>query len=375
MKTEYEKRKEYLKYLMEKFSLFFDFTLFYNKMKESFTQQFPNKQFSLNIIQSWNFDYKFYIKEILTSTILKKFQKNIDNDFKEHISDEILSLIQEFGIIEILKLIGEKIYFISNKIIHLLSNTDINIKLNIIKFPFEAFIILFDKGIYFWEKQKEDDDRRDICGCYVSVIKYDKYSLLQLGLLLDIPTPENQRIFTIIPANFYLDDNIYSDLKSYLKDCQKVEKTFHNMSEINFSTYVKIFKLIINSILYITSRDADIIEQFPFANPNINQNLATLSRGQQRRLEQAKEKNSGNLPYYLVGSKIIEPTGQPLPSDPEYQPVNHLTTQHWRSGHWRWQWYGSEHLGDKHQEHIWIMPCLVGPDMAEIINVPRVVVA
>lgn len=41
-----------------------------------------------------------------------------------------------------------------------------------------------------------------------------------------------------------------------------------------------------------------------------------------------------------------------------------LTYRYVRRGHWRRQWYGSG--ADRHQEHIWIMPTIVGPEEGEL---------
>jgi len=43
-----------------------------------------------------------------------------------------------------------------------------------------------------------------------------------------------------------------------------------------------------------------------------------------------------------------------------------LGYRHVRRGHWRLQWFGSDRLGNRHQQAIWISPTVVGPEDAEL---------
>ena len=134
------------------------------------------------------------------------------------------------------------------------------------------------------------------------------------------------------------DDNTKIDL--YLIHKQFVDRT------INF---------IINCLLYLTTKDADIDEKYPDDLPfHLKSNLDKANTNRKKEIAKAEILRNGFTKIKYVGhrikrTKFVDSSGKEI-------------SPHWRRGHWRNQKFG-ENLSEI--KLLWIMPTIVNKEKGE----------
>jgi hypothetical protein len=120
---------------------------------------------------------------------------------------------------------------------------------------------------------------------------------------------------------------------------------------------------VFNVLLYITSKNADILEQLP---TNFTAQISRLkNKSKINKLLQRQTKTS-KLPILIIGSKVT--SNYPIESIKSAGGVGKwkLSGRVYVSGHWRIQWYGSKDA--RRSELIFIKPYEKGPEIAEVIG-------
>ena len=286
---------------------------------------------------------------------------------------------------------GEKIYKISENIAEKLRNTKIDIQCKNIKVPFKTLFIEFPEMFYFTNLEQNITYP---CCCFVvccnQVIhisffvnskSYYPLEFFEIDLTSDsfFKAVENGFSSSDILSNVSESGNKIQESDCFLEDSKIPEdirkkiislqnEQYSKMSHANKKVLHEASAFILNCLLYITSVDADIMEQFPIpikCNPG-------LSKKAQQKFKEKQSQGRSTVPYYLVGGKII-------PKGIQYD-HNYIKSDEWkinkrytRSAHWRWQWRGTDRLGTKEQYHRWIDECECGPEFAEVVNKVRVV--
>jgi len=262
---------------------------------------------------------------------------------------------------------GSKIYYIMPELARRLAKTNLNIDSYYLKSPFREIFIQIDPGLF--SIKDIDGSTVPIYGFYIffnDTGEYKKVRIMACSLLkptLKIPFNDTTYYFRLeIPsgklmdiARKYIDNNI-KEGSGYLQG-----KTIKNVDYTEeFTSFV------FNVLLYLTSKNTDIITQDPI---DFKKKLVELkSPAKKRKLEQRLEK-SNQYRLFVAGSTLKEN----LEESKDLQKAGSIGA--WKlayrvrvSGHWRAQWYGSEKEGNKKSEVIWIEDYDKGPQVADLLN-------
>jgi hypothetical protein len=178
------------------------------------------------------------------------------------------------------------------------------------------------------------------------------------------PSPE--RSFNETTFYFRLElypGKVRDQVKKYLENKIKNDTEYLNkFGGIRNIDYFEDFAyFILNSLLYITSKNPDLSNYNPI---NVKSKLQGLkSSAKKRKLEQKASKVS-SYRIIVVGDNIKNDAN-------DFEAIQDrrcgkLTVRVLVSGHWRAQWYGNDK--DRHTEIIWIEPYTKGPELADVIN-------
>lgn len=151
----------------------------------------------------------------------------------------------------------------------------------------------------------------------------------------------------------------------------ETDRNIYSSSSLFYNDALSFFRLILNSILYITSNNPDIIQVLSGRNAALQSAEKIRSQVKSKKAKQQAKKIS-ELDYHFVGKDVgqIVINKDIKSSDPtqknntiEYA-VRFLVRDHWRN-----QAYGPE-LTDRRL--VWIKPYYKGPEMADLINRPYI---
>lgn len=190
-----------------------------------------------------------------------------------------------------------------------------------------------------------------------------------------------------IVANKAVDDlNFYFKLflkpgkvKDSLKQCLEEEnmsesnKELHKTGGFDNIPYIEDFtSFVVNLLLYLTSKEPDILKQLPVNFDSVIKNVK--NRAKLRKIDKIRERSTEKT-IMVVGSHL------PKNTDEFNQIKDSGGIGGWKlknkvkvSAHWRTQWYGSTKDGTRRSETIRVQEYDKGPDAAEYITKKRVVV-
>ena len=126
----------------------------------------------------------------------------------------------------------------------------------------------------------------------------------------------------------------------------------------------RLFQFVLNTLLYITSKDCDMsLRKSQY--PGMLLKLKGLKSPRKRKKLESKLRRESTMGRFIVGGSVELSKGE----EKLYRVVRshgkHSVRYH-VGGHWRLQWYG--HEKDKYQLQKWIKPHLRGPELANIIK-------
>lgn len=130
-----------------------------------------------------------------------------------------------------------------------------------------------------------------------------------------------------------------------------------------FEEGLQFVRLILNGILYVTSRDAELAERM------------TGRTVRPPRTAKAKVKEQGKRPYWVVGASVeslpivIDPLRAPGQGQPLRREARRVQVRFLVSGFWRHR--PGAQAGSPRD--VWVRPHYRGPEMAELVNRPYVV--
>lgn len=123
---------------------------------------------------------------------------------------------------------------------------------------------------------------------------------------------------------------------------------------------LQFFRIVLNSILYLSSNDPDVVEVF-------NKKRKGKKRKKKMKPSIGKKSDTSILDFIYVG-KNAESTDQEKEAQQNKNfPSGKINVRFIARGHWRNQPYGP---GLKKKKLIWVKPYYQGPDMADLINKP-----
>lgn len=262
----------------------------------------------------------------------------------------------------------EKIYYITPKLAIDLVNTNLTIDSRFLMSPFEQIYLKLDSDL-FMITDTANNLPTYIDGVYVNFKQYStgKKEIRMMAAALLEPTethPFNDSVF-YFRFEFFENGNLEEQINSYIENIMfRKDELEKYRGNINIKYIYEISKFVFNVLLYITSKNANLIEN---KNP-----LAELGRQQQSKKKkkakilQRKMNSSSSMPYIIVGQNIEHSMEQQIRSSKTGVFENKLDHRVYVSGHWRMQWYGSGE--NKHQQQIQIEPYYKGPELADVIT-------
>lgn len=137
---------------------------------------------------------------------------------------------------------------------------------------------------------------------------------------------------------------------------------FYENSSLDF------FRVLLNTILYLSSNDPDIVEKLSRKKDIADEIERKSSKSKLRKLK-SRARSLSELDYKLVGKKTdrIKVKKPNRGSSGSGNRKNKRAKRILVRGHWRNQPYGE---GMEKRKLIWIEPYYRGPDMAEVVNKP-----
>lgn len=122
----------------------------------------------------------------------------------------------------------------------------------------------------------------------------------------------------------------------------------------------KAITLIVNAILYLTSQDSDVEEDFPDSYPK---KLVTKAKS-----DNIKEAKRAESKLASQGYTKIKFVGRSVKKYFQHEHSSSSVSSHWRRGHWRKQPFGSKEEGKTRP--VWIKPTIVNKGAGEEQNIP-----
>lgn len=272
------------------------------------------------------------------------------------------------------ELFGKKTFFFDNNLVEQLAFTDLNTLSEYVMLPFNSCLFVFNSELMiksFHQILKIEDldiDYKTPISIFINSLDSNEglrtivfacwhanhtqnYGFIKRQLLIK----ENWSILDMLKTDW---SEIYKNEKQDFYD----EKVFYNEGLL-------FFRVLINSILYLSSSDVDIINVMSTKKDFDNEKQLKLSKKKRDEIKKENKKNT-ELNYSEVGrniGKII------INKSLEKNNINGISANHSINkyikfmvrGHWRNQPYGKD-LGNR--KMIWIKPYFKGEDMGEIIN-------
>lgn len=326
---------------------------------------------TLNISKT---DYENAIEYLTLSQFqtFKEIRKEIGKDFS---FDELcLLLAKKTKIVEVLPEFtntvnlyfhvlkmhqhGEKIYYITPGLITNLAKTDINIDSCFLKSPFQELFFRIDPGI-FKMKSHATKKEMDVTGFFVYLKEFEFHKELRVtatGMADGIDGILDTFYTKIIIKPGKIKDQIKRFYKEHSVNIEEMERFG---ASLNIDHLQEFLHFIINSLLYITSKD---IRHTYF---NAYEKIRNYS-------DNKKQKFFNENP--TVTRKHIVIIGAEISETKEYMDIkNSGGVGNWKlshkikvSAHWRNQQYGN--IDNPQHKLVWINEYEKGPDMSDYIN-------
>lgn len=265
---------------------------------------------------------------------------------------ELLSLIN-------FVLSGERVFRLSQPLAEALDNTELRVRASDIRLPFPAIYLVLD----FDDLRLSHPDGTS--------------APIEGVLLLDIPevfvdnkaTQSAGHALTSIACSRPLADTRSNTRHSsfFYGDENRIVSSATLPSFLNSleGESTRTWQLILNSLLYLSSPDAEVDAMDAPSAPLIQTLKDVTSTKRAAKLKRQIARMS-DLPYALAGKSIVVDQNQHAPS--EGQTLGH----HWQlgyriqvRGHWRQQACGP---GRSLRQNIWIQPHWKGPDTAQLVH-------
>lgn len=268
------------------------------------------------------------------------------------------------------ELCGKKTFYFNHNLIENLFYTDLNAPSTYLKLPFSSCLFMYDSPIAIESFYKISTNGKTIRNVPISVF------------VTELPAEEGNRklIFNCWQADL---ENSYSFVKRELlirndwkitdmlrTDWNEIyaDEEFEDEDKVFFEEGLDFFRIIINSILYLSSNDVDLINKIS-PRKKLEDKLERISSKSKIKKTKKRLKKNTELDYQEIGGnskKIV--VKKPNNSTESISPSNKkLAKRFMVRGHWRNQPYGKR---NKKRKLIFIEPYVKGPEMAELINKP-----
>lgn len=268
---------------------------------------------------------------------------------------------------------GEQIYYITPALSTQLARTICNSNTYFLRSPYREIYIQIDPGLFYINDM--NGQKNPINGFYVYLHDFNACKHIRvMACSLLKPTPENP--FKDFNFYFHIEmkpGKIQDQLEIYLdKEVARKQKELNKYDSYKNVDHLEEFaKFVFNSLLYITSKKTDLVDQKPF---DFNKKLSELkSKKKKRKVARRIEKTTSHK-IILVGSNIKD-THNDMNRIKKSGGVRKWKLEHQIivANHWRTQWYGSKKNNTRHHDNIWIKSYEKGPEFSEFLTSKHVV--
>lgn len=266
------------------------------------------------------------------------------------------------------------IYYITPQLAIELAKTELNVDTEFLMSPFREIHVQIEPGLF---SIHDDKGTYPVTGFYVFFNRHDT-DIVEIRIMAVAVI--NIEDGLVDDTNFYFklllpQGKLKPILKDYLEKVisPKNEDELERFGGVKNIGHVEEFTyFVMNVLLYLTSKNPDIIKQLPV---NFDDQISRLkSAAKINKLKKKKNK------YTQCTINIVGPNFK-LNND-EYNDIKNAGgIGGWKlkhkvkvSAHWRTQWYGSVKEGNRRSENIRIESYVKGPDAAEVLSKKRVVI-
>lgn len=265
------------------------------------------------------------------------------------------------------------IYYITPQLAIELAKTELNVDTEFLMSPFREIHVQIEPGLF---SIHDDKGTYPVTGFYVFFDRHDT-DIIEIRIMAVAIIDIKEEI--VDDTNFYFKlllpkGKLKPILKEYLDKVVSPLNTdelikFGGVKNIGHAEEFTYF--VMNVLLYLTSKDPDIVKQLPV---NFDEQITRLKSAS--KINKLKKKKSR---YTKCIINIVGPNFK-LNND-EYNDIKNAGgIGGWKlkhkvkvSAHWRTQWYGSIKGGNRKSENIRIDSYVKGPDAAELLSKKRVV--
>lgn len=251
---------------------------------------------------------------------------------------------------------GKHIVRVSPGLSQALMATDFRVRTEDVRLPFPCVYFVFDEPNLVIETPKigwarGEHERLAVEGAF-SWMHRDSDGKLRLGVLI-LSRPE---AFSKVRGERNCAWVAHEWEPGAVVSSDDVQKNEH-------APYHEVFKLVVNTALYLSSPDAEQERVEPAA-AGLSEQLANVTSSKRRAKLERKLAKANRSPYILVGGSIQRKSAE--------QRAQEQGGHHWKlgwrvevRGHWRMQAWGPERMG---RRPTWIKPHWRGPDTAALVQ-------
>lgn len=266
-------------------------------------------------------------------------------------------------------LYGKKTFHIAPNLVQHLSNTNLDVDANMISLPFTSCLFVYNDittvdalqpfiddnnktssiipiNVFCSISNTDEGERKIVFACWQA-----DHKGTTLFMTRELLLRKSWRLTDILKTDW---TDIYGKEESQDSDfTEETDKMFYNEG-------LAFFRIILNTILYISSFDSDMKEMLsPY--PSMKKGLAAIKKASKKKKARYNLNKVSKLNYISVGRNV-----QPISclSKPN---GNKMETRFMVRGHWRKQPCGP---GLSERKLLYIQPYYKGPEMAEMVSKP-----
>lgn len=288
------------------------------------------------------------------------------------------------------ELFGRKTFFFHSNLSDHLLETELSVDSELLNLPFDCCLFVYsapkvvETAFSFLKVQAEPADLLYPISVYITALP-DKASGGDKKLIMTVSHWRGDKCSFGIKREVAIRSG-WKIEKSLKTDWEKLGDTdgeglritangeYRTTTDEEFYTDgLALFRLVLNSILYLSSNDPDIIRRVSGREISINRANSIKSKLKSKKARQLAKKES-TLDFMSLGENIrpiyVNKSGLQKSSINQLNNFKEYAVRFIVRGHWRNQPFGQNQTERK---LVWIKPYYKGPEMAELVNQPYVV--
>lgn len=328
-------------------------------------------------------DYGVFVRSVELKVgqhpLFAKFSSNLieyENLFDPSPGDEEVTTLQANILFHMYNMYqnNSPVYYITPQLAVELAKTDLNVDTDFIISPFREIFVQIDKGLF---TISDHENKYPVDGFYVYFIRHETGTIELRVVAVAVLANEVDRVddsifyYRLVLGQGKIKDQVEKHMDSIMS-LENKEDLIRFGGRINVDHVDEFTYFVINVLLYITSRDPDLVTRFL---TNFDDQKARLKSTSKIRKLESRRRRYTEQSIIIVGSKLKL-------NSREFEDVKSSGgIGGWKlkhrikvSAHWRTQWVGSTKDDTRKSKLIRVEAYDKGPDAAEYINKTRVVV-